>query len=568
MKLFQVLNLKVLFSILFLFHSIESNSQKKNPHISTRLNNFDPSITQREIQNQLDSIQFLKNKHRSLFHAILGDYYLHFGKLLKASTHYYQAIEMVKKNDPTPFFDLTSCRAYNGLGLLYSKTYQNKIALDYYKKAANILKSKPKFSLQYSGIYGNIANLFARENLKDSCLFYLKKSVLISKKNNFIPYETYALYLDHFPNMDSVSSYIHYLNKFNYDTLYTRASFQIRRSLVSFYLKQKSLNKVDSILNINLNYIKNSKISTTDSLLTLTNKGIYYILSDSLDTGIKTITNKLPLLQKEKKFNELKHLYTILEKAQLSQKDYKATYLTRIQSDKNDSLFQIHKKLKREKGLSIYNAHLKNLQEQKVIVQKQNSLYTFIIVSLVFSLLCGYFFYYRKKNKHAAILSNIKKQKTTLEHQVTSLSNEQQQSHQTLLFKALLLDEKRSFLNELTHTLKQFIQTATSKREKDQLQSIYKQIHLNLKTTSSTEFEYYFEKVHPNFFKVLQLNHPNLTKKEIRLAAFIKLNLDTKEIAEITKNTPTAINTAKSRLKSKLEIETKSSLHNFIQNIK
>jgi len=81
------------------------------------------------------------------------------------------------------------------------------------------------------------------------------------------------------------------------------------------------------------------------------------------------------------------------------------------------------------------------------------------------------------------------------------------------------------------------------------------------------DFESQFEFVHQNFFKKIRTNFGDFTPNELRLCAFIKLNLRNKEIASITYTSPDSVNTARKRLKKKFDLLPNESLQLFIHNI-
>ena len=80
-------------------------------------------------------------------------------------------------------------------------------------------------------------------------------------------------------------------------------------------------------------------------------------------------------------------------------------------------------------------------------------------------------------------------------------------------------------------------------------------------------FESHFEFVHKGFFNKLKNLFGNFTPNELRLIAFIKLNMTSKEIASIIYTSPDSVDTARKRLKKKLGLDTNDSLKSFIQNI-
>ncbi|MFA7446746.1 MAG: 7TM diverse intracellular signaling domain-containing protein [Flavobacteriaceae bacterium] len=69
------------------------------------------------------------------------------------------------------------------------------------------------------------------------------------------------------------------------------------------------------------------------------------------------------------------------------------------------------------------------------------------------------------------------------------------------------------------------------------------------------KFKLHFEQVHPDFFKKLDKNHPDLTAYEVRLCAYLHLQLSTKEIATLLNIEPESVRKAKMRLKKKMERE-------------
>lgn len=66
------------------------------------------------------------------------------------------------------------------------------------------------------------------------------------------------------------------------------------------------------------------------------------------------------------------------------------------------------------------------------------------------------------------------------------------------------------------------------------------------------KFKLHFEQVHPNFFADLQSKYPALTKNEVRLHAYLHINLSTKEIAALLNVDPDSVRRAKSRLNKKM----------------
>ena len=79
------------------------------------------------------------------------------------------------------------------------------------------------------------------------------------------------------------------------------------------------------------------------------------------------------------------------------------------------------------------------------------------------------------------------------------------------------------------------------------------------------EFEMRFENVHAQFYKNLTMEYPSLTGNEMRLCAFLKLGMSTKEISAITFQSIRAIEAARLRLRKKMGVESGADLAAFLQ---
>ena len=80
-------------------------------------------------------------------------------------------------------------------------------------------------------------------------------------------------------------------------------------------------------------------------------------------------------------------------------------------------------------------------------------------------------------------------------------------------------------------------------------------------------FKKHFIEVHPVFFNVLVTRYPNLTNDDLKLCAYLKLQLSSKEIARLLNLELAAINKRRNRLRKKLNIESSVDLHEFILTV-
>ena len=81
------------------------------------------------------------------------------------------------------------------------------------------------------------------------------------------------------------------------------------------------------------------------------------------------------------------------------------------------------------------------------------------------------------------------------------------------------------------------------------------------------QFELYFDQVHQNFFKRLREQFPNLTPKDQKLCAYLRMNLTTKEIAPLLNISVRGVEISRYRLRKKLELDSNVNLVAFIMEI-
>jgi DNA-binding CsgD family transcriptional regulator len=102
-------------------------------------------------------------------------------------------------------------------------------------------------------------------------------------------------------------------------------------------------------------------------------------------------------------------------------------------------------------------------------------------------------------------------------------------------------------------------------------QQKFQQLKRKLKPSGTNsyleEFEVRFKGVHESFYIKLQDMAPDLTPNELRICAFIRLNLTTKDMALLTNRTIGTIENARITIRKKLKIDKTTNLQKFIIQI-
>ncbi|MEP7377881.1 MAG: triple tyrosine motif-containing protein [Chitinophagaceae bacterium] len=77
-------------------------------------------------------------------------------------------------------------------------------------------------------------------------------------------------------------------------------------------------------------------------------------------------------------------------------------------------------------------------------------------------------------------------------------------------------------------------------------------------------FAAHFDKVHSNFLKTLKANHPTLSAHELKLCAYLLMNLSSKEIAQLMNISVRGVEISRYRLRKKFKIPTETNLFNYL----
>lgn len=81
------------------------------------------------------------------------------------------------------------------------------------------------------------------------------------------------------------------------------------------------------------------------------------------------------------------------------------------------------------------------------------------------------------------------------------------------------------------------------------------------------DYKVQFAMVHPNFVEYLTSNNPEITNGDIKLCCYLKMNMNTKDIAQLFGLSVRAIENKRYRLRKKLALTTETSLISFINGI-
>lgn len=109
-------------------------------------------------------------------------------------------------------------------------------------------------------------------------------------------------------------------------------------------------------------------------------------------------------------------------------------------------------------------------------------------------------------------------------------------------------------------------QSLESQKLKMQVNKSFDQI-IKLAESGSPFFLTRFKEVYPDFYQKIMDHDFGLTDYDLKLCAYIRLNISSKEIAQYENITVRAVEARKYRLKKKLELSTETDLNKWILDV-
>lgn len=157
----------------------------------------------------------------------------------------------------------------------------------------------------------------------------------------------------------------------------------------------------------------------------------------------------------------------------------------------------------------------------------------------------------RLQMQHQLEISESEKQIAQLRSE--KLQAEVEHKNTELASSAMNLVHKVEMLSKLKQDLVAYKENAGSDKGAKEFQKIIKAIEGELGHAQEWEqFARHFDNVHTNYLKKLKEHCPELSGSELKLAAFLRLNLSTKEIAQLMNISVRGVETSRYRLRKKL----------------
>lgn len=204
---------------------------------------------------------------------------------------------------------------------------------------------------------------------------------------------------------------------------------------------------------------------------------------------------------------------------------------------------------------------------------------TFWIYILYILILSGliYFLIQRQKKKYLKEQEYLKSQHQLEieqnEKEIVKLQNEKLESevnfkNKELATTSMHLVQKNKLLSKIKEELLPLVKIENTEDHSDDLKKVLRLLNDAEKGDADWEqFAIHFDHVHSNFLSTLKEKFPNLSANDLKLCAYLKMNLSTKEMAQLMSITIRAIEVSRYRLRKKLNVASDINLFDYLISV-
>jgi len=194
----------------------------------------------------------------------------------------------------------------------------------------------------------------------------------------------------------------------------------------------------------------------------------------------------------------------------------------------------------------------------------------YVLIVIVFSIFMHHVYkaYYKKQqrklieeNQKELDLTRLQNEKEIMELKNNQLQQENRSKSNELAASTMSIIKKNELLNQIKEQLGKVKDTKI-------VRPVIKTIDQNLNQRKNWElFQEAFNNADRDFFKKVTEVHPDLSPNDLKLCAYLRLNLSSKEIAGLINISPRSVEVKRYRLRKKLGLDNNENLANYIINL-
>lgn len=432
----------------------------------------------------------------------IGMIYYDIGSQAKSSEYFFASLKIYESIKNKNGLGATYCR----IGALYldQKSYQK--AAEYFTTSIQIAK-EINSPMGIASNLNNLAKVYYNQGDYDKALLTYEEALKINK-------ETGQAYLEASNYLNIADVYIK-LDQYPVAISYLKQARDIFQNLGNNVRLAKSLVMLSEI------YFETGDIGQSEKLAL-----------EALDIGQLQGFNEIIMTAAR-----------VLYRVNIFKAD-SATALNYFVLEKQyqDSL-ALDEKHKTLTALELQYQFDKKEEQQKIAKQKRIILIVIISGGVFFSIIILILLvrYFRLKAK------KLQLEKLGYERELEFKNKE-------LVLNVMSLMQKNEMLADLSQKLINIDEAATTPESKETIKKVARELQKSQDKEIWKEFSHRFKEVHGEFYEKLLQKYPDLTPNELKLCAFLRLNLSSKDISELTGQRISSLETARYRLRQKLGI--------------
>lgn len=451
-------------------------------------------------------------------------------------------------------------------------------AIDFYLESLKI-NTKTNDSVFIATNYHNIAMVMRFQNDLEASKSYFEKAIEIRKKlkdyyNLASSYNMLGVIYRLEGDLNKAESFY----KQAYD-IFSRLDdkenlMRLYGNLASLYDTKKEYRKA-----IELNLLSIPYYKATNNKAALSNR--YTNIANSFEglnqyqTAVKYLDSAIAIDNEQGHLESLSYNLLFRSNNFYNQKRYK-TAIDNYRQYKyiNDSIFNIQKtkeittkllQVEFEKQKALDSIQFAETQKHLEFINKseKNKKNTYFLL-LIGSLIIGAVTMSNFRNKRNLSKTKLEKEQLESELLKQKLQATEREAQRVINGKSISLTHKKNLLSQIKHLVK-----------KHDSNSIFKDLNLlsmELEQQTKTETLDYaldenMEKLHVEFEKKLIEEYPELTKTEREICSLIRANMSIKDVANIKGVSSASVQSARYRIRKKMNLKKGEELHQYIQNL-
>lgn len=181
----------------------------------------------------------------------------------------------------------------------------------------------------------------------------------------------------------------------------------------------------------------------------------------------------------------------------------------------------------------------------------------------------------REEEQRTKKMLEMEVERLKLQRDKEQITQDKQHLEEDVLMKSkelanytMLLLKKKEIFGEITSDLKELREYSRNEESRKKIFEIFQKLNQHKIGDEYMEvFDVNFEKVHHNFFEKLKKLNPTLTKRELRLCAFVKMDLTNKEISPLLNISLRGVENARYRVRKKLNVAHEDNFVAYLEKV-